>query len=91
MAQDKTLGQGKGFSIYGTQRGKKETVSLSDARSELRKMSKVKREELLPREPVSFCVVGGMKCRYLFSYKGYQLCHYEVNGKGCVLEKGKHH
>ncbi len=38
---------------------------------------------------VSFCVVGGRKCRYLFSYKEYQLCHYEVDGKGCAMEKGK--
>jgi len=71
-------------------RGKEEIVSERDARSELKKMSKAEREELLPREPVSFCVVGGRMCRYLFSYKRYQLCHYEVNGKGCVVEKGKH-
>jgi hypothetical protein len=76
--------------MYGIQRVKEETVSLKDARLELRKMSKTEREGLLPREPVSFCVVGGRMCRYLFSYKGYQLCHYEVNGKGCVVEKGKH-
>ena len=69
--------------------GEKEAVSLRDARLELKKMSKAEREGLLSREPVSFCVVGGRKCRYLFSYKGYQLCHYEVNGKGCVLEKEK--
>jgi hypothetical protein len=50
------------------QRGKEGTVSLRDARSELKKMSKAEREGLLPGEPVSFCVVGGRKCRYLFSY-----------------------
>jgi hypothetical protein len=67
---------------------KTETVSLKDARGELRTMSKAERKGLLPREPVSFCVVGGKMCRYLFSYKGYPLCHYEVDGKGCVVEKG---
>jgi hypothetical protein len=71
-------------------RRKEEIVSERDARSALRKMSKTEREGLLPREPVSFCVVGGRMCRYLFSYKGYQLCHYEVDGKGCVVEKGNH-
>ena len=64
-------------------------MKLRIARSELKKMSKEERERLLPKEPVSFCVVGGKKCRYLFSYKGYRLCHYEVDGKGCVIGKGK--
>ncbi len=64
-----------------------ETLSVKDARRELNKMSKAEREGLLPREPVSFCVVGGKMCRYFFLYKGYQLCHYEVDGKGCVAEK----
>ncbi|MBP1740163.1 MAG: hypothetical protein H6Q48_2456 [Deltaproteobacteria bacterium] len=74
----------------GFREEKKATLSLRDARSELKEMSKAEREGFLPREPVSFCVVGGRKCRYLFSYKGYQLSHYEVDGKGCVMEKGKH-
>ncbi len=64
-------------------------MTLRIARSELKKMSEEEKEGLLPKEPVSFCVMGGRKCRHLFSYKGYHLCHYEVDGKGCVMEKGK--
>jgi len=61
-------------------------ITLSNIRSELRNMSNTERENLLPKEPVSFCLVGGKMCKYLFSYKGFPLCHYEVDRKVCVFQ-----
>ncbi len=61
-------------------------ITLSNIRSELRRMSNTGRENLLPKEPVSYCPVGGRMCRYLISYKGFPFCHYEVDRKVCVFQ-----
>lgn len=58
-------------------------------RVELRKMGKTELFNLVTKQKISSCLVGGTLCRFHLHYKEYTFCASEIVGHGCQLEKLK--
>ncbi len=56
---------------------------------ELRKMGKTELFNLVTKQKISTCLVGGTLCRFHLHYKRYTFCASEIVGHGCQLERLK--
>jgi hypothetical protein len=56
-------------------------------RVELRKVERRKLLELLTRQKISNCLIGGTLCRFHLRHKEFSFCVSEIMGQSCQAEK----
>ncbi len=60
-------------------------MDILKARYELRRMSTGDVFKLALNLRISYCLIGGRRCRFLLQYKGTIFCLSEILGKGCQV------
>ena len=64
-------------------------MDVSEARSELRKMTKGNLFKLASKQRILRCQIGGQACGFFLYYKGFNFCISEISGQGCQVERSE--